>query len=202
MALRRVASTYQRALDCQPLITKVGTGLTTATVGDALCQQIVLMRNPRGTMDRNGEPIGAFDHRRMLGFAAYGAIVTGGVQHYLFAWLSQRYPTSAGVRGVVTKVALQQFFFVPVIYYPCFYALSGVARQFSPQQVWEQVCREHLDIQLTNWAFWLPFQAVMFARVPTDKQVLVASCGSVVFNTILSFLSNRGLQAGSDKLAL
>ena len=63
---------------------------------------------------------------------------------------------------------------------------------------WEQVKREHWDVQTTNWLFWIPVQLVQFRFVPLQNQVLYVCTASMIFNSILSFLTNRGLCGAHD----
>lgn len=177
---------YEGWLKRRPLLTKVATGFGTAVLGDLACQTLM------------GDGI---DQRRVAGFAAYGAVISGGFQHFWYGWLEARYPMTSMVHWptVAKKVFLQQAIMVPIVYYPAFYLIGGVVRQMPADAVLKQIREEHWDVQRTNWLFWLPVQTLQFAFVPHRHHVLYACTMSVLFNSILSFLSNRGLERQRQK---
>lgn len=195
---------YLRLLTERPVATKTATGLTTAVLGDLGCQWI-LTREKREAWSRTKQQAvehsdpekdeSWFDQRRSIQFAVFGATITGFGQHYWFEYLGNRFPTStAGLfRSTLYKLIAHQAFFAPFLLYPTFYAIGSVVTTLEVEQYWEQVKRDHMDIQLVNWGFWIPLQAIQFSLIPRQLHVLCAASAGTFFSGILSFLSNRKL---------
>ena len=106
-----------------------------------------------------------FDPFRSLRFASLGLVVVTPSVFYWYRLLNYAVPGTLAV-NVAQRVALDQFVFTPV-FLSVF--LSTVA--LVENKRWS-VQNDLPSTLVTNWAVWIPFQAVNFSVVPKKLQVL------------------------------
>jgi Mpv17 / PMP22 family len=101
-------------------------------------------------------------------------------------------------QSIVTRVALDQFAFTPVIlstFISSLWTLEGAMGDSTPENKNKSILtrlQETLpDVIVANWMLWGPVQWFNFRVVPQKYQVLFANMISLVWNAYLSF-STRG----------
>lgn len=169
------------------LLQHVAVGGALAFAGDVIAQSLT---NP--SCQENGKELSLpppdWDGVRTASLATFGALYTGGVQHFIFGWLNGQFSEP------LYRLLLAQFCFIPFCYYPTFLLMVPTLRAgFGPGSTEK---RERLTAEIVsrlpatlvrNWCFWLPVQAVQFTFIPTDLQVTYCAAFGVVWNAILSW---------------
>ena len=128
---------------------------------------------------------------RGLTFSNFGAIYTGAGQHHIFGWLQTHCTGSWLLPAAVECTLVNQCVIIPLLYYPLFFLLSGLSRGMGLQSTFMDARRNYVPFILSNWRFWLPVQAVLFACVSAEFLVLATCLAGVVWNFILSSLTYR-----------
>ena len=98
------------------LLEHIATGGALALAGDVIAQSLLSEVRPRSF------PPEDWDKVRTAAFVAFGAIYTGGVQHFIFGFLNATFDEA------VVRLALAQFFFIPFCYYPTFLLMVPALR--------------------------------------------------------------------------
>jgi hypothetical protein len=178
------------------LLQHVAVGGALAFAGDVIAQSLT---NPSRQEDGQelSLPPPDWDRVRTAALAAFGALYTGGAQHFIFGWLNGQFTEP------LYRLLLAQFCFIPFCYYPTFLLMVPTLRAgFGPGSAEK---RERLTAEivsrlpatlLRNWCFWLPVQAVQFSFIPTDLQVTYCAVFGVVWNAILSWST---MQSSEDE---
>ena len=94
----------------------------------------------------------------------------------------------------VAKLALNQFGMVPLVYMPCFFALTGALAGLSPQQSLERAQSMYWPILKRNYIYWLPVQFFQFFAVAPEWQIPFVSAASLVWTVILSSIAAQQQQ--------
>ena len=188
MLLPQLASAYSTSLVASPIATKALTACVIGLLGDALAQRT----------DRN---VRSYDALRGVSFGAFGAIYGGAVQHHLFEWLQV---TCVGALlgygrclslpetqwlAAVEATLLNQLLFIPMLYYPIFFALKGTLNGAGLRSIVIDARGRYLGMLQTNWAFWIPMNILVFRLVDAELLVSVNALIGVVWNFILSALT-------------
>lgn len=207
---------YTQSLKTHPLITKMLTGGTLATCGDAIAQKSASSNND------NDAIVGDFvyDSRRAGSFAAFDMAYRA-LQHVSFPLIVQQcqgqfataflhgLPFVASAAQVTENVhflaAMEQTLasqlgIVPFIYYPVFFALTGVMQGLTSEQAATRAMENFVPLMKRNLVFWIPVQFVQFAFVPQDLQIPFLSVCGLCWTFILSAFagSTKGYQSGQQ----
>lgn len=172
-------SRYESALITRPLFTKVSSAAAIGCIADTFAQQCT----------QGHEEDSRFDILRTLSFTVFAGGWTGGIQSFLFdayARISFRNrPTT-----VACRLLAHQFVVVPLVYFPSFFLttelLQGSTFRGAVQR-WES--RWWLAAK-ANWMLWVPASTLQFAIIPVRFQVIYVSCIGLIWQTVLSLVSN------------
>ena len=203
MLFRKLAAWYSTQLTRSPLATQMVTAGSIAGCGDLLAQQ--LQRDwwqLQGT-EQPAAHEASIDWRRTLAFVSFGALYTGGIQSVLFRFYAKQWPLALATesywsraRPVLARLFCNQFVVVPALYFPLFFGVTETLRGRTPVQAkahydsrWWKACQ-------LNYCLWLPAQAVQFALVPVQLQVLFVSGVGLFWQTSLSIAANYGKSGG------
>lgn len=173
---------YQTSLREHPLNTQVTTGVFLAIVGDAIAQYT------------NKIP---YNVKRAVSFAAFDGLYRV-AQHYIYP------PMILACQGNVLKAVMMdqnlaaateqalvsQLCIIPLVYYPCFFALTGVVQGLSVSETIERARDGFWSLMTRNWLYWIPVQGAVFAFINDESlqiSVLIA-CG-LVWTVILSLIA-------------
>lgn len=169
------------------LLQHVATGGLLALAGDVAAQSLL--------SEKKSFPPEDWDKARTAAFVIFGAVYTGGVQHFIFSFLNESFDDP------IKRLLLAQFFFIPFCYYPTFLASvpflragfesegnfldeSAIERQ---QDLFGETANKIPSTLLRNWCFWLPVQFFQFSIIPVDLQVTYCAAFGVIWNAILSW---------------
>ena len=185
-------SPYTTALSVHPLETKMVTAGTLGLAGDALAQR---------------QTTAPYDKKRAFGFAVFGATYSGGFQHLLFPLLVETCQGNAlcqalsgpladscvvpltgqaALFAAAERTLLNQLVCIPFLYYPLFFAISGMVQGLTPEAALQRAQDTWAMLVSRNLLFWLPVQFVQFAAVPLQWQVPYVCAAGLVWNIILS----------------
>lgn len=169
------------------LLQHITVGGALALTGDVIAQSLL------SEDETKSFPPADWDKVRTAAFVAFGALYTGGAQHFIFKFLNTEFDEP------LTRLGLAQFGFIPFCYYPTFLLMvpalrAGLELGFGTDEAAERQNELFTDVAekipatlVRNWFFWLPVQFVQFNFVPTDLQVTFAACFGVIWNAILSW---------------
>eukprot|EP00898_Chlorokybus_atmophyticus_P009006 jgi/Chlat1/9106/Chrsp97S08419 len=161
-----------------------------ALTGDAIGQGMTAYKkyqNLSPCCRKNFNAFAEMDLYRSFRMLSYGFLLYGPLSHFWYRWLDKLLPAPT-FTNFVSKVALNQLLLGPVVLVIVFswnLALVGRAKDIPDklQHAWWPTLQK-------GWKFWIPASAINFAVVPLESRVLYMSSCAVVWNTILSLVSN------------
>lgn len=198
---RRAFEWYGEKLESHPIITKGLTAGVIGGLGDVSCQLFIdkpekeFQNAEKGIVEEGA--LWWFDAGRTGRFFVLGVGLVGPWCHAWFGFLARQFPKLTAP-SIITRVALDQFAFTPVIlssFISSLWTLEGVMGDASEENKNKAITtrlQETLpDVIVANWMLWGPVQLFNFRVVPQKYQVLFANMISLVWNAYLSF-STRG----------
>merc|ERR1712093_874731 len=107
---------------------------------------------------------------------------TGAFQHALFGCLDTHCRGASLCPAVgshwlsaIERTFLNQFIFVPMLYLPLFFMVSGIARGQGLATIKSNILRLYVPLLTRNWLFWLPVQCLFFGML-APRFVVPATC--------------------------
>jgi protein Mpv17 len=97
-----------------------------------------------------------------------------------------------------------QLVFAPIFLFN-FMGLMGILNGQSLQDIKTDLKSNYADVMIRNYQLWPAAQMINFSLVPLQHRVLFAQCVAVVWNTYLSYKTNRTTNdgdRGKEQLAL
>ena len=187
----KVAATYSDSLTQHPLLTKMATGGTLATAGDAIAQS------------QTDEP---YDKRRAFSFMTFDMCYRA-TQHYAFpvivAACHGQYlgellngtplHISSEYLAAMEQTLASQLGIVPFMYYPVFYVLTAIVQNLNRKAAVNRAKETFLPLMAKNLKFWIPVQFVQFGFIDEQLQIPFLSAAGLCWTFILS------VAAGSTK---
>lgn len=172
------------------LLQHVAIGGALAFAGDVIAQSLLSKEKEKSIPPKDWDAV------RTSAFVVFGALYTGGAQHFIFQFINDTFPTEP-----LMRLAAAQFFFIPFCYYPTFLLMVPALRagwesaegfgseQFFARQkeLFTEVASKIPPTLLRNWCFWLPVQFVQFNFIPPEAQVTFTAAFGVIWNAILSW---------------
>ena len=101
---------------------------------------------------------------------------------------------AAGV--VVAKVLFENLVHTPLVYFPAFYAFTGVVRGQSNDEIRETAINSFLPNNVANCCLWIPASAVVFAVVPVPLRVYAWNAVSFCWNNLLGLITAQSGKGG------
>ena len=183
--LARLPALYDAALANHPLATRMATAAVLAGTGDRLAQ----------ARERESATV---KYRRAAAFVFVESIYRGVLQQPILMWLiatfrgsfMQRLLPAVSLNGCATieRVLINQFLVGPGVYYPLFFAVTGVFQGLSVREAWSKFVAQFPRIYGLNLLFWFPVQTVQFTLIPPRYKVPVICAAAFVWSTLLSVL--------------
>jgi hypothetical protein len=187
------ASAYSNTLHQHPIFTKMITGGTMATTGDAIAQS----QTDDPYNKRRALSFMSFDMcYRALQHVAFPIIVLECHGQYLSGLLSSAHladsvPTE--YLAAMEQTLASQLCIVPLVYYPVFYALTAFVQNLSTEAAIDRAKATFLPLMSKNLKFWIPVQFIQFGFIDEQLQIPFLSAAGLCWTFILS------VAAGSTK---
>ncbi|XP_015119217.1 protein Mpv17 [Diachasma alloeum] len=176
--MSRLLNLYRNLLSKYPLRMQAIQAGALMAVGDQIAQNFV--------EKRKFEDI---DYIRTAKFYAIGFCI-GGPATYTWYGLLDKHIGSKGGLVAMKKVACDQLLFAP-----CFIGVLlsavGFMQGNNVNSIREKLQREYLEILRNNYKVWPMVQMMNFAFVPLQYQVLVVQSVAVLWNSYVSYRTNR-----------
>mmetsp|Transcript_840 Transcript_840/g.1312 ORF Transcript_840/g.1312 Transcript_840/m.1312 type:complete len:281 (-) Transcript_840:31-873(-) len=175
-----VSTLYNQALLTNPLETKLATGGVLALAGDAIAQS---------------REVGEYDTKRAGAFitfdilyrafqcASFPEITRICDGHYLGSLLPG---IDVSVLATVEQTMANQFFVIPLFYYPLFFSLTGYVQGLTIEATIERAQTTIFPLLRRNWSFWLPVQYFQFGYVDEPLQIPFLCVVGLAWTFILS----------------
>jgi len=171
--VQRFWTSYTRAVDQKPLLTKAITSAVLAAAGDVLAQLVA---------SKNGE----LDVVRILRFAAVNGILVGPTFHFWYGSLSKLVPWG-GFSGAMVRMVPDQLVFSPAF---LFVFLSVVRTAATPLEGLQPPSRDlWWTANCINWSVLPITQLMNFWLIPLNLQVLFSNFIAVGMSAVMSFLA-------------
>ena len=160
-------TSYQYALKTDPLRTQVATGAALAVAGDAIAQRASGSKK--------------YDSKRAVSFASFDACWRA-VQHFSYPpmialcqgnVLGALLPNDHGIAAALEQALVSQVIFIPLLYYPFFYAITGFVQGLTVVETVDRAKVSFWPLMRRNWLFWIPVQFCVFVAVPENAQISV-----------------------------
>ena len=163
-------------------------GFVTAGTGDVIAQAVE--RSPE-------ESLFPLDRRRMAVFSIFGATWTGLVNS---AWLPllNRVVPGTRLRDIGSRVAIQQLWWNPVFFMPCFYCAYGLGYNLGWHGTLDKARREYWSSLVACWQIWFPSSFVAFCFPPQHQSIIMAVM-NLVWNARLSMESSAKRWKGNNE---
>jgi hypothetical protein len=195
-------NSYKEMLSTNPLTTKMLTGATLATAGDAIAQS------------KTGED---YNVRRATSFASFDMAYRA-VQHFSFpAIVSQCQGQYVGnliasipvlahsVTGLglehpdqyysaIEQTLASQLGIVPFFYYPVFYIVTAFVQGLDSEAAVERAKDTFIPLMKRNLLFWIPVQFIQFAFVDENLQIPFLSLCGLSWTFIISTFAGNAKQ--------
>jgi hypothetical protein len=186
MLTHKATNAYTDLLAQHPLMTKMATGGTLATCGDAIAQS------------QTDEP---YDRRRAASFMVFDMAYRA-VQHVSFPvivhelqgqylggllaalHLSSQVPTEYA--AAMEQTLASQLGIVPLFYYPVFFSLTAFIQGLSADGAVERAKEMFVPLMKRNLLFWIPVQFVQFGFIDENLQIPFLSVAGLCWTFILS----------------
>jgi len=169
-----IAAWYNGLLEKSPLLTKAVTSALIVLGGDLGCQLFI-----------EG---GSIDFARLARMFFLGGVLVAPVLHVWYGALFRWFP-SPSIRGVLTRVVLDQAVFAPIfcgVFFTAIFATEGRLDQLE-----NHLRENYVDAVKVNWMMWIPAQIINFKFVPPQLQVLFANFVALFWNSYLSWSGHK-----------
>ena len=136
-----------------PIGTRVATAAGFAAAGDIIAQ-------------RSAAQALTWDRTRTLSLVLTDSFYKGLLLHPLIQFAYANLHGQLLGTAVLERTLYGTLFVAPFIYYPIFFATTGVVQGLSRQQVLQRAWRELPRVFGWNMCYWIPVQLVQYAFVP------------------------------------
>lgn len=194
----KLAHAYTDSLVQHPLITKMLTGGTLATAGDAIAQS----RTDEEYDNRRAASFMAFDMcYRALQHVSFPIIVHECQGQFLGPIFSQ-FPVEYS--AAMEQTLASQLGIVPFLYYPVFFSLTAALQGISAEAGLQRAKENFLPLMKRNLLFWIPVQFVQFGFIDEQLQIPFLSVAGLCWTFILSVAagSAKGYSDSKEQIAL
>lgn len=143
---------------------------------------------------------GEIDWRRNAAFSLFGLGYLGGFQYFLYnklfprvfrPWMNSRAKVDR-VRSTIGQLVIDEFFFVPTLYFPVFYlvkdAVNGI---YDPRATFDRYRQDALQLWIMCWAVWFPAHTLTFSKIPSHLRIPWTAAVSFAWTVVWSLSMGR-----------
>ena len=191
MVFRHLARRFDASAAARPVAFACVTQTLKTTVTDVAVQLGVERRE-------------TLDVQRTVAFTAFGFAWMGAAQYYIYVRLFDALLPAKTAVTAAAKVALDQFVYVPFVFFPAFYTVDAVVRREEPVLLAarDRYLREIWRTCVDTWPFSIAAQFVGFRFVPSHLLIPYVTCCSFVFTGLVSGLQGKFRLAERQGVAL
>ena len=180
-------SSYENALEEQPVVTKTIINVVIYLLGDWLSQTAFSKKN-----------ILDFDALRTLRNGFIGLCV---VEYYQFS--DHILPVEGGLTNRICKILMDQTIYLSVkcsIYIMAVGVLQGDSVETAAQNVKDKI----KGILFTAWKFWPLVHCITYSVIPAQHRILWVNMVDLVWNAILATISQKDapIEENGERLSL
>jgi protein Mpv17 len=169
-------SSYEDALEENPILVKACTSLIGFSVGDFLAQKFV-SKSPE------------FDYYRLARMASFGFLFHGTISHFFYNKLEDVIPGTTTI-PIIKKVFTDQVLWAPIFTF-VYLTWMGVTSGLSPAAVGEKIKTDLIKGVVGSWSVWPLVHAIGFKFVPLRQRLLYINCIQIGYNVFLSMLGSN-----------
>lgn len=187
---------YGKALQRQPLITKMATASVLGGTGDVLAQKI---------NSRHAQTPTSLDSKRSLRFALYGLLVSGPFGHFWLKLLDSTRLIKLGlgpaqnVKTSLKKMAVDQICMAPVMTAVFFCGMETIKSALDYRMpdsrtrgaIRRQIREKYGGTLIANYYVWPSVLTFAFLKVPLDYRVAFLSFFGLGWNAFLSLTFSK-----------
>jgi Mpv17 / PMP22 family len=198
-----IVNAYRHTLELYPLPTKMITGATLSTIGDAIAQ--------------SKDTTTPYDTRRAMSFAAFDMAYRA-LQHTSFPYIVKQCQghfigglmSAASIPLIidqhsaasVEQTLASQLIIVPFLYYPAFYTLTAAIQGLDYDGAIQRARETFLPLMKRNLLFWIPVQFVQFGYIEESLQIPFLSVCGLAWTFILSTFAGSAKQYSSSNQSI
>eukprot|EP00746_Dinoflagellata_sp_MGD_P087034 gnl/MRDRNA2_/MRDRNA2_34523_c0_seq1.p1 gnl/MRDRNA2_/MRDRNA2_34523_c0~~gnl/MRDRNA2_/MRDRNA2_34523_c0_seq1.p1 ORF type:complete len:234 (+),score=20.23 gnl/MRDRNA2_/MRDRNA2_34523_c0_seq1:78-779(+) len=183
-ACMRFGSTYASLSLRWPHLVAAGTAASIIGAADLSCQSTLQRDNARGT-----------DWVRTLGVTVFAAWHYGVPTRALYFWYDRFFGMAPLLSTAFKKMFVDVYIHSPLLLIPSYYAITGAIRGDTADQIARQLRAEWFTASFGTALYWTPLCLINFYFVPQHSRILFVSAGLYMYNTWLSWLSNKHRQS-------
>ncbi len=132
------------------------------------------------------------DIQRVVSFSLFGLCYCGGFQPNVYKLFDRWFGTSGSLKKcVLPKMAADFFAYMPLVYVPSFYMITGMIQGLGFSGSVQRLCLKYRETLLAYFAIWLGPMFVYFRFIPEAQRVLYLSALGFVERCAISALAGR-----------
>ncbi|KAL0080409.1 integral membrane protein mpv17 pmp22 family [Phycomyces blakesleeanus] len=170
---------YNRALTKRPiLVQSISTALLFGA-GDVIAQQIV---------EKKG--FEQHDLNRTARMTVFGGVVAGPILSTWYRFVELNVKASTPLRGLITKVAIDQCLFAPA-FIGVFFSAQGLFEGKSVEEIKHKLQTGYPTAVISNYKLWPAVQFFNFYFIPLNHRLMVTNLVALGWNAYLSTINQR-----------
>jgi len=173
--ISRIATWFQR----RPLLVASSQAGALMAAGDLIAQKFVEKKKTK-----------EIDLKRTVRFGMVGFVIVGPLLRTWYGFLERKIVLSTPAFTAMAKMGGDQLILAPIFLFN-FICLMGVLNGQSRGQIKSEIQRHYVDIMIRNYQLWPAAQLINFGLVPLQYRVLFAQSVALLWNTYLSYKTNR-----------
>lgn len=190
-AYMHVGSRYASLSMRWPHLVAAGTAASIIGAADLSCQSILQRDNARGT-----------DWVRTLGVTVFAAWHYGVPTRMLYFWYDRFFGVAPLLSTAFKKMFVDVYIHSPLLLIPSYYVITGTIKGETTDQIARQLRAGWFTASFGTALYWTPLCMINFYFVPQHSRILFISAGLYVYNTWLSWFTNKHKHLENSQLVI